>query len=124
VREVKVARLLLSLIGGWRALVFALCALLLGVSTWWYRDSAQDAIAAQRVAEAAVAVLEAQRDSANALALDYQARADAARAAEAEAKDAAKKADAARARKWGRINESEKAWSEQPVPDAVVEGLR
>jgi hypothetical protein len=110
----------------WRPAAYgaALCALLALSAAGWYRHQANTANAALALSRADVAVLEAQRDSANALALDYQARADAARAAEAEAKDAAKKADAARARKWGRINESEKVWSEQPVPDAVVEGLR
>lgn len=110
----------------WRPAAYgaALCALLALSAAGWYRHQANTANAALALSEARVAVLAAQRDAANAIAADYEARAARAVAESAKAKKASDAERAARARKWGRINESEKAWAEQPVPDAVREALR
>jgi hypothetical protein len=76
------------------------------------------------LSEARVSVLEAQRDAANALAADYQARAERAVQAQREADKARRLADAVRARKWKDVRAQERAWAEVAVPESVVEALR
>lgn len=117
------ARSALSLIGGWRALGFALCASLLWLSAHRWQNRAEAAQASLKLAQADVAVLEAQRDAANSLAMDYEARAKRAVADAAKAQEAAEAANAAAARKWREILAKEKAWATTPVPDAVWEGI-
>lgn len=76
------------------------------------------------LSQAHYAVIAAQRDAAAELASEYQTRAAQAVADLAASEKARKAADAARKSKWQRIRESEPAWSEQRVPEAVVEALR
>jgi hypothetical protein len=108
---------------GLKAGAFALCALL--AITWgaWHRHTSASLAHALRLSQADVAVLEAQRDAANALADDYQARAERAVAAEAEAKTARAKAEKAAARRWAEIRAKEKAWATTPVPESVWEEI-
>lgn len=107
----------------WLGLRGAVALLALAWGGWWYVVAA-DRADALALSEANVAVLSAQRDAAQQLAIEYKARADRARVDLAAAEKARKAAESARARKWAGIRESEKAWSETPVPESVVEGLR
>lgn len=113
-----------SILGGWRALGFALCAL---VAMSW--GALQHLVLLRTRVDLAhyqanVAGWKAERDAALALAADYGARAEKARADLAEATKALERQSAARARKWERIAQAEPVWSETPVPEQVVEGLR
>lgn len=109
---------------GLKASVLALCALVAIAWGGWQRHTSASLAHALALSEARVSVLQAEANAANALAKDYEARADAARVAMEQAQDAAKKATAARARKWQGIRQATPAWSETPVPAEVVEGLR
>lgn len=105
---------------GLRGAVALLALVLVGVQHMALKRS-QTRLA---LSEARVAVLEAQRDAANQLADDYRVRAEVAAQEMLEAIELARKAEAVRAKKWREIRQRERAWSETPVPAAVVEGLR
>jgi hypothetical protein len=112
-----------QILGGWRALGFAVCAAVaLCVAGWQYAHVKGLKASLARSQERVVA-LEAEKLAANLIAEQAQARADAAVAAEAVERAKRVSEAKARERKWSRINEAEKAWSEQPVPDAVWSGL-
>ncbi len=109
---------------GLKAGAFALCALLALSAALWNRHSALTWKGRADLRAARITVLEAQRDAANAIAADYEARAARAVAAEAEAKKARAEAEKTAARRWAEIRRQEKAWAEQQVPERVWEELR
>lgn len=110
-------------IGGWRAFGFALCALVAVSYGGCQRVQADKARLALARTEAALAREIGMTQAALAIAADYEARAEKARAELAEATKAMEVQKSARARKWERVRQAEPEWSEVEVPDAVVEAL-
>jgi hypothetical protein len=102
----------------WRYATYGAAAIALSavLAAGWYRHKASGL-------ESSLALAQAQAAASQALADDYEARAEKARVDLAAAEKARKAAESARDRKWERVRQAEPEWSETPVPQSVVDAL-